>query len=57
MRRGKPQPFPAYVVDVGEDGGDGSHVAAGKLGAPRAGIQICEDELVHTFVGRPDFQE
>src|ERR1035441_6242591 len=46
MRRGEPQPFAADVVDVSEDCSDGTSLAPWWLGAPRAGVEMFEQELV-----------
>lgn len=46
MRSRKAQPFATDVVDMGKDGGDGAGTAGGRLGAPDAGIQVTEQELV-----------
>lgn len=55
--RRQTQPFTPNVVDVSEDGGNGAYVAAGKFCAPSMSIEIGEDELIHAFVGGPDFEE
>ena len=51
------EPFATDVVQVGEDGGDGASAAGGWLGAPDAGIEIFEQELVDGVVNGEGFEE
>ena len=44
-------------MDVGEDGGDGAALVAGELGAPCCGVEVLEDELVHSLVYGVAFHE
>ena len=50
MRDGQPQPFATHVVDVGHDGRDCSPLTPRQLSAPRSGIQILQQELIHPLV-------
>src|SRR5262249_17388983 len=50
MRRRKPEPLAANVVDVGEDVGDSTHLLPGKFGAPYTCIEMLQQQLVHLLV-------
>ena len=57
MRGREPEPLAADVVKMGKDRGDGADVTAGRLGAPGAGIEMLEDQLVGGFVDGEGFQK
>lgn len=42
-------------MNVGEDRRDGTAFTAGKLGAPRARVEMLENELIHAVVDRVGF--
>jgi len=53
------QPHQAAVMQVRENRGDGAAAAfcGGKLGAPGAGVEMREEELVHGVVDRVGFKQ
>jgi hypothetical protein len=57
MRRRQPQPFPADIVNVREDGGDSPSPASGQFRAPCRGIEVLEHDLIHAFVNRVTLHE
>ena len=57
MRGREPQPLAADVVNVSEDGSDGTSLAPGRLGAPRAGVEMLKQELVHPVVDGVGLQQ
>jgi hypothetical protein len=50
MRGGLSSPFATHVMDVRDDGGDRSSLTPGQFGAPRSGIEMLEDNLIHLLV-------
>ena len=57
MRGREPEPLAADVVKMGKDRGYGANVAAGRLGAPGARIELLEDQLMSSFIDGEDFQQ
>jgi hypothetical protein len=59
MRRGILQPCKTAIVQMGEDGRDGSAAAffTRRLGAPRTKVEMREDKLVHCVVARVGFEQ
>ena len=53
MRSSKPDPLGADVVHVREDRGNGASLA-GRLGVPRARVEIFDEHLVHALIGGKD---
>ncbi len=53
VRRGKPDPLGADIVQVGEDRRNAADVAGG-LGSPGGRIKTFDKNLVHAFIGGKD---
>jgi hypothetical protein len=50
MRGRQSEPFATNIVDVREDGSDGSPFAPRQLRAPRSRIEMLENDLVHSLI-------
>jgi len=53
MRSGKPNPFGADVVHMGEDGRDLASLA-GWFGSPNGRVEVFDQQLVHAIIGGKD---
>ena len=50
MWRGEPYPFAADVMDMAKNGRDCASLTPGQLGTPSSGIELLEDDLIHSLV-------